>query len=213
MQSTPILPLLPSTSFLSTFHSDLDLEKSKFRTTVTDNNVELSFDVDCTRVTIKTQTTSLTLPNGLWRALEAARHHNLHLAEEKVNNSVLSLPTYFQAIERNRKEQGVHPLKDSKGIFFPYSRDINHYDVWRVEDMFFKHADTFSTKSEIFDLPNFQDLSSLYPGKWQWWEPITSSKCSFLELQVLSNISLDSCLCSLLNFPSRDIICHVTWCY
>ena len=114
--------------------------------------------MDCTRVTIKTQTTSLTLPKDLWRTLEAVRHHNLHLAEEKVNNSVLSLPTYFQAIERIRKEQGLHPLKNSKSILFPYSRDINHYGVWWVEDMFSKHADTFSTKSEIFDLPNFQDL-------------------------------------------------------
>ena len=96
--------------------------------------------MDCSRVTIKTQTTSLTLPKDLWRILEAARHHNLHLAEEKVNNSVLSLPTYFQAIERIRKEQGFHPLKDSKGVLFS------------------KHADKFSTKSDIFDLPNFQDL-------------------------------------------------------
>ena len=162
MQNTPTLPLLPSTSFLSTFHSDLDFvpnkEESKFRTTVTDNNIELSFEVDCTRVTIKTQTTSLTLPKDLWRTLEAARHHNLHLAEEKVNNSILSLPTYFQAVERIRKEQGFYPLKDCKGILFPYSRDINHYGVWWVEDMFSKHADTFSTKSQIFDLPNFQDL-------------------------------------------------------
>ena len=57
-----------------------------------------------------------------------------------------------------KKKQGFHPLKDSKGIVFPYSRDINDYGVWWVEDMFSKHADTFSTKSEIFDLPNFQDL-------------------------------------------------------
>ena len=148
MQNTPILPLLPSTSFLSTFHSDLDYapitEASIFKTVVTDNNLELSFEVDCTRVTIKTQTTSLTLPKDLWRTLGAARHHNLHLAEEKVNNSLLSLQTYFQTIERIRKEQGFHPLKDSKGIMFPYSRDINHYGVWWVEDMFSKHADSFS---------------------------------------------------------------------
>ena len=120
MQNTPILP---STSFLSTFHSDLDFvpnkEVSKFKTKVTDENIELYFEADCTRVTIKTQTTSLTLPKDLWRTLEAAGHHNLHLAEEKVNNSVLSLPTYFQAIERIRLEQGFHPLKDSKGILFP----------------------------------------------------------------------------------------------
>ena len=139
MQNTPILPLLPSTSFLSTLHSDLDYapitEASMFKTVVSNNNLELSFEVDCTRVTIKTQTTSLILPKDLWRTLEAARHHNLHLAEEKVNNSVLSLPTYFQAIERIRKEEGFHPLKDSKGIMFPYSRDINHYGVWWVEDV------------------------------------------------------------------------------
>ena len=205
MQNTPIFPLLPSTSFLSTLHSDLDFvpnkKESRFKTTVTDNSIELSFEVDCTRVTIKTQTTSLKPPKDLWRTLEAARHHNLHLAEEKVNNSVLSLPTYFQAIERIRKEQGLHPLKDSKRVLFLYSRDINHYGVWWVEDMFHKHADTFPTKSEIFDLPNFQD--HVVP-------PIPSSKCSFLELQVLSNVSLNSCLCSLLNSPSRDIICHVT---
>ena len=162
MQNTPILPSLTSTSFLSTFHSDLDFvtsnEESKFKTTLTDNIIELSFEVDCTRVKIKTQTTSLTLPKDLWRTLEAARHHNLHLAVGKVNNSVLSLPAYFQAIERIRKEQGLHPLKDSKGILFPYSRDINHYGVCWVEDMFSEHAVTFSTKSEIFDLPNFQDL-------------------------------------------------------
>ena len=133
MQNTPILPLLPSTSFLSTLHSDLDFvpnkEESKLKTTITDNNIELSFEVDCSRVTIKTQTTSLTLPKDLWRTLEAARHHNLHLAEEKVNNSVVSLPTYFQASERIRKEQGFHPLKDSKGILFPYSRENSDYEV------------------------------------------------------------------------------------
>ena len=71
MQNTPILPLLPSTSFLSTLHSDLDYapntEPSTFKTVVTDNNLELSFEVDCTRVTIKTQTTSLTLPKDLWK--------------------------------------------------------------------------------------------------------------------------------------------------
>ena len=162
MQNTPILPLLPSTSFLFTLHSDLDYvpitEASIFKTVVTDNNLELSFEVDCTRVTIKTQTTILTLPKDLWRTLEAARHHNLHLAEEKVNNSLLSLQTYFQTIERIRKEQGFHPLKDSKGIMFPYSRDINHYGVWWVEDMFSKHADSFSKKPEAFNLPNFKDL-------------------------------------------------------
>ena len=162
MQNTPILPLLPSTSFLSTLHSDLDYapitEASMFQKVVSDNNLEWSFEVDCTRVTIKTQTTSLTLPKDLWRTLEAARHHNLHLAEEKVNNSVLSLPTYFQAIERIRKGQGFHPLKDSKGIMFPYSRDINHYGVWWVEDMFCEHADSFSKKSEAFNLPDLKDL-------------------------------------------------------
>ena len=87
MQNTPILPLLPSTFFLSTLHLDLDYapntEALTFKTKVTDNNLELSFAVDCTRVTIKTQTTSLTLPKDLWRTLEAARHHNLNLAEEK----------------------------------------------------------------------------------------------------------------------------------
>ena len=66
MQNTPILPLLPSTYFLSPFHSDLDYapitKASIFKTLVTDSNLELSFEVDCTRVTIKTQTTSLTLP-------------------------------------------------------------------------------------------------------------------------------------------------------
>ena len=162
MQNTPILPLLPSTSFLSTFHSDLDYapitEASIFKTVVTDNNLELSFEVDCIRVTIKIQTTSLTLPKDLWRTLEAARHHNLHLAEEKVNNSLLSLQTYFQTIERIRKEQGFHPLKDSKGIMFPYSRDMNHYGVCWVEDMFSKHADSFSKKPEAFNLPDFKDL-------------------------------------------------------
>ena len=155
MQNTSILPLLPSTSFLSTLHSDLDFvpnkEESKFKTTITDNNIALSFEVDCSRVTIKTQTTSLTLPKDLWRTLVAARHHNFHLAEEKVSNSVLSRPTYFHAIERIRKEQGFHPLKDSTGILFPYSRDINHYGVWWVEDMF----------SLIHFLQN--RISSIYP--------------------------------------------------
>ena len=162
MQNTPILPLLPSTSFLSTLHSDLDYapntEATTFKTVVTDNNLELSFEVDCTIVTIKTQTTSLTLPKDLWKTLEAARHHNLHLAEEKVNKSLLSLQTYLQTIERIRKEQEFHPLKDSKGIMFPYSRDINQYGVWWVEDMFCKHADSFSKKSEAFNLPDFKDL-------------------------------------------------------
>ena len=169
MQNTPILPLLPSTSFLSTFHSDLDYapitEASIFKTVVTDNNLELSFEVDCTRVTIKTQTTSLTLPKDLWRTLEAARHHNLHLAEEIVNNSLLSLQTYFQAIERIRKEQGFHPLKDSKGIMFPYSRNINHFGVWWVEDMFSKHADSFSKKNRSLQSARFQrPYSSSFPG-------------------------------------------------
>ena len=104
MQNTPILPLLSSTSFLSTLHSDLDYapntEASTFKTVVDNNNLELYFEVDCNRVKIKTQTTSLTLPKALWRTLEAATHHNLHLHEEKVNNSLLSLPTYFQTIER-----------------------------------------------------------------------------------------------------------------
>ena len=162
MQNTPILPLLPSTSFLSTFRSNLDYvlitEASIFKTVVTDNNLEFSFEVDCTRVTIKTQTTSLTLPKDLWRTLEAARHHNLQLVEEKVNNSLLSVQTYSQAIERIRKEQGFHPLKDSKGIMFPYSRDINHYGVWWLEDMFSKHADSFSKKPEAFNLHDFKDL-------------------------------------------------------
>ena len=162
MQNTPILPLLPPTFYISTLHSDLDCapinEESKFRTTVTDNNIEISFEMECTRVTIKLQTSSLTLPKDLWRFLKAARHHNLHLAEEKVHSSVFSLPTCFQAIERIRKEQGFHPLKDSKGILFPYCRYTNHYGVWWVEDMFSKHADTFSIKTEVFDLPNFQDL-------------------------------------------------------
>ena len=162
MKNTPIPPLLSPTSYFSTLNSDLDCvpnnEESKFRTTVTDNDIEISFEVECTRVTIKLQATSLTLPKDLWRTLKAARHHNLHLAEGKVHNSVFSLPTCFQAIERIRKEQGFHPLKDSKGFLFPYCRDTNHYDVWWVEDMFSKHADTFSTKTQVFDLPNFQDL-------------------------------------------------------
>ena len=170
MQNTPILPLLPSTSFLSILHSDLDYvpitEASIFKTVVSDNNLKLSFEVDCTRVTIKTQTTSLTLPKDLWRTLGAARHHNLHLAEEKVNNSLLSLQTYFQTIERIRKEQGFHPLKDSKGIMFPYSRDIKHYGVWWVEDMFSKHADSFSKKTRSLQSARFQKpYSSSYPGK------------------------------------------------
>ena len=87
--------------------------------------------------------------------MEAARHHNLHLAEENVNNSVLSLPTYFHAIERIRIEQGFQPLQDSKNLMFPYSRDINHYGVWWVKEMFSKHADVLSTKSASFDLLNF----------------------------------------------------------
>ena len=58
-----------------------------------------------------------------------------------------------------------------------------------------------------------RSFSSSYPRTWQWLEPITSSKCSFLKLQVLSNSSLNSCLCSLLNSPSHDPISHVTWCY
>ena len=170
MQNTPILPLFPSTSFLSTFHSDLYnlpiTEASIFKTVVTDNNLELSFEVDCTRVTIKTQTTSLTLPKDLWRTLEAARHHNLRLAEEKVNNSLLSLQTYFQAIERIRKEQGFHPLKDSKGIMFPYSCDINHYGVWWLEDIFSKHADSFFKKTRSLQPTRFQrPYSSSDPGK------------------------------------------------
>ena len=71
IQKTSTLPLLPSTSFLSTLHSDLDFvpnkEELKYKITVTDNNIELSFEVDCTRVRVKTQTTSLTLPKDLWR--------------------------------------------------------------------------------------------------------------------------------------------------
>ena len=133
MQNTPILPLLPSASFLSTLHSDLDCvpitEASIFKTAVTDNNLELSFEVDCTRETIKTQTTSLTLPKDLRRTLE-------------------------KEFEKNK----FHPLKDSKGIMVPYSRDINHYGVWWVEDMFSKHADSFSKKPEVFNLTDFKDL-------------------------------------------------------
>ena len=47
-----------------------------------------------------------------------------------------------------------HPLKDKN--LFAYYCDINQNGVWWVEDMFSKHADTFSKKSEAFDLPNFQ---------------------------------------------------------
>ena len=47
MQNTPTIPLLFSTSFLSTFGSDLDYvpskEASKFKTAIIDNNIELSF--------------------------------------------------------------------------------------------------------------------------------------------------------------------------
>ena len=61
MQSTLILLLLPSTSFFSTLHSDLDYtEASTLKMVVTDNKSDLSFKSDCTRVTIKTQITSLT---------------------------------------------------------------------------------------------------------------------------------------------------------
>ena len=120
MQNTRIRPLPPSTSFLSTLHSHLDYapntEASTIKTVVTYNNLELSFEVDCTKVTIKTQTTKLTFPKDLWRTLEAAKHHNFHLAEVKINNSLLSLPVYFQTIERIRKEQGFHPLKNSKKV-------------------------------------------------------------------------------------------------
>ena len=107
------------------FHSDLDnapnTETSTFKTEVTDNVLELSFEVDCTRVTNKKQTTSLKLPKDWWRTegFVAARHYNLHRAEEKVNNSLLSLQTYVQTIGRIRKEKGFHPLKDSKAIMFP----------------------------------------------------------------------------------------------
>ena len=97
MQKTPTFPLLPSASFLLTLHSDLDFvpnkEESKFKTTVTDNNIESFFEVYCTRVTIKTQTTNSTPPKDSWRTLEAARHHSLHLAEDNVNNFVL-LPNF-----------------------------------------------------------------------------------------------------------------------
>ena len=109
MQNTPTLPLLPSTSFLSTFHSDLDFvpnkEESKFRTTVTDNNIELSFEVDCTRVTIKTQTTSLTLPEDLWRTLEAARHHKLHLAKKKSTIQYFLSPLIFKPLREFEKNK------------------------------------------------------------------------------------------------------------
>ena len=81
MQDTPTLPLLPSTSFLSTLHSDQEFVPSKeelnSKTTLTDSNIELTFEVDCARVTMKTKTDSLTLPKDLWRTLEAAGHHNL----------------------------------------------------------------------------------------------------------------------------------------
>ena len=110
MQNTPILPLLPSTSFLSTFHSDLDYapitEASIFKTVVTDNNLELSFKVDCTRVTIKTQTTSLTLPKDLWRTLEAARHHNLHLAEKKSTIHCFLSKLIFKPLKEFEKNKG-----------------------------------------------------------------------------------------------------------
>ena len=144
MQNTPTIPSLPSTSFLSTIHSNFNYiasnDASKFKAVITDHKKEISFEVECTRVTIKTQTTSLTLPKDLWRTLELDRHHSLYLAEEKANNSVSSLPTYLQTIERIRNEKWFHPLKYNKEILFPYSRDINHYGVWWVEDVFSKHA-------------------------------------------------------------------------
>ena len=70
------------------------------------------------------------------------------MAKEKVNNSMLSLPTSFQNIGKIYKEQGFYPLKDKKSILFPYSRDLNHYGVWWVENMFSKHAGSFSKKLE-----------------------------------------------------------------
>ena len=82
---------------------DLDLdytEASTFKTVVTDQNLKLFSELDCTRVTVRTQTTILTLPKDLWRTLEEVRHHSLHQNEVKVNNSLLSHPTYFETIER-----------------------------------------------------------------------------------------------------------------
>ena len=84
---------------------DLDLdytEASTFKTVVTDENLKIFIAVDCTRVTVRTQTTILTLPKDfdLWRTLEEVRHHSLHLNEVKVINSLLSHPTYFETIER-----------------------------------------------------------------------------------------------------------------
>ena len=79
-----ILKLL-SMSYVLYWGYYADTEASIFKTVVTNNILEFSFEFDCTRVTIKTQISSLTLPKGVWRALEAARHHNLHLTEEKVN--------------------------------------------------------------------------------------------------------------------------------
>ena len=67
MQGTPTIPLIPSLSLLSTLHSHLDYvpnnKELKLKLVITDNNIELSFEMDCTRVTIKIQSTSLTLVN------------------------------------------------------------------------------------------------------------------------------------------------------
>ena len=39
----------------------------------------------------------------------------------------------------------------------PYAREKMSVGVWWVEDMFSKHDDIFSKKSESFDLPDFHN--------------------------------------------------------
>ena len=101
----------PSTSFLSTLHSHLDYapntEASTVKTVATYNNLEVSFEVDCTRVTIKTQTTKLTLPKDLWRTLEAARHHNIHLAEEKSAIHCFPSQLFFKPLKKLEENKGL----------------------------------------------------------------------------------------------------------
>ena len=91
-QNIPTLPLLPSKSFFSTLQLDFDYapntEASTFQTVVTGNILEIFFEVGCTRVTIKTQTTSLTLPKDLWRTLEAARQLDIITSTEPKKKSI-----------------------------------------------------------------------------------------------------------------------------
>ena len=119
----------------------------------------------------------------------------------------LSLGNHFWTTERIQKEEGFYPLKDNKSIFFHYSRYKIHYGLWWLEESFSKHADNFFEKSEAFDLPKFQELSSSYLEKRHRLEPSTSSRNFFLKLWILLNTN-NNCETTffffLQNSPSRS---------